>query len=324
MTVISSATTTSYPAVGVGGLNETEWAEMNNAPDGIVEDYAGNAFGLSRLTNVARITPATTGATLCRVNGYQLKISGNEDLTCAAVTTGSKTYIIAVQYDPALNVADGSGNATALGPCRLIITDAALDTTGGKKYFVLYSFVRSAGQAMTDVTIADHRKWSGPIIEWSTAQGNPPAGGEANFPRGSVRWDANREAFLIRTMKDDQSALEWRLWQPTDPLPFPAPGALVALDAPAEMWKNGNVVHLRGTLRRSSGANLNTGAEVVLGTLPVGWRPVRIHRFACLGSGPNFLGVKVTSDGVVTMYDPVGSVSVAYVQLDTISFRAEN
>lgn len=321
MTVTTASGTTSYPAVGNGGLTEVQWAEMWDSPDAVI-DYTGTAFNLTVLTDAVRLTPG-----LGVVNGYRLKTTGNIDLPSPAPGSGSLSYVVAIMYDPALNVADGSGNADPSGPCRLIITDAALDTSTGQKYLVLYTFPRLAGQAMSSVTINDNRHYSGPSVEWSTSQ--PGGGGEGAFPRGSLRWDPARNAILIRTLNQARTALEWKRYGPGDTVAFAAAGGLVAFGSPAEYYVDGADVQLLGSLKRSSNAVLSTGNDVILGTMPStsAWgdlRPSRTTAYVCYGrtsTGVRIgVPVRVGPDGKVIM-EPTPT-NVQFVDISCIRYRA--
>lgn len=317
--------TNSYPAVGSGGLTETQWAKMYAGVDGIVEDLmAGGVSSLNltrnNSTNVCTISPG-----LVKVNGYTLEVTAAHDLSTPPVGSGSVTYRIAGQYDPALNVGEVRSE---FGPCRLIVTSGALDTSSGKEYTLLYEITRVASQVLTEAPVVDRRRWVGPVVE--VPDYSNLVTGVGPFPRGTIIVQTGDSAapgsvnMSIRTINEAGNGLVWKSMTGEPAVPFPAAGTLVAQDEPATMYKEWTHVHLQGTLRRAtSGANLNNGSPVILGTLPPGWRPRAGCRFIVLASGPNPVGIVVTPSGTVSMYDPVGTTNVSYVQLNGISFRAE-
>lgn len=318
-------TTNSYPAVGTGGLTDAQWSTMYGSRDGIIEDYVGNALSLSRL-NTTNICQVAVGK--LSINGYTLDVTAPHDLYCAPVVTGQPevTYYIVGMYDPALNVADVGGNRSAAGPCQLLITTGAPDTSGGKVYVLLYKLVRTANQLVAAATVTDYRRWTGPVISQPDYPTDAPTG-FGPFPRGTllVQTDtdgvADSVSMSLRNSNDAGTALLWQnLLQPAA-VAFISHVALVAYDAPVEVVVEGAWVNLRGTLRRSSNANLANGATVVLGTLPVGLRPGRLRRYGCLSSPNNYAGVYVAPDGEVGMYDPPGTPTVDYLSLDGIRFR---
>ena len=308
--------TTSFPAVGTGGLTDVQWGVMYGAKDGIIEDYTGTSCSLSRL-NASNIARVSTGKV--SVNGYVLDITSDEDLYCAPVVVPNPpvTYHIAAMYDPALNVADGDLSRSDAGPCRLIISTGALDMSGGKAYTILYSLTRTSSQVLSDSEKVDRRRWTGPVVEFDVYQS--VVSGTTAYPRGTVRYEQSTSSTSIRTLNDAGTALEWRSLSGGPDIPFPAPGALVAYSAPATYYKANGRVYLTGTLKRSSGSNLSTGADVLLGTLPVGARPADSNRFLCHANAGRAVGVRVFSDGTVVMSDPDEANS--FIDLSSISFR---
>lgn len=195
-------TTTSYPAVGTGGFTELEWAEYFDGQDGILNDYAGTALSLTRIDagNIARYSPGKI-----KVGGYVLEVTANHDLT---VSTAAATYYTWVCYDPALNVADGGGAASAAGPCTIGISSGLPSTAGGKQYVLLDKIVRGASQALTAATVTSLRRWMSVAVEWEGALS--PESVESNYPRGTLRFDRTEDRLMVRTMDAAGSAMEWR------------------------------------------------------------------------------------------------------------------
>jgi len=319
--------TDSYPAVGIGGFTDAEFTKSYASQDGIFEDYHTGGVSALNLTRNNTTDECTIGVGMVRVNGYTLEVTSPHALPTPPISSGTVTYRIAAQYDPSLNIADGGGSASTLGACRLIVTSGALDTSNNKQYTILYEVTRAASQVLTAATVVDRRRWVGQVIE--VPDYSNLVTGFGPFPRGTIivqTADAAAPGTMnmsIRTV--DGSVLVWKSMTGEAAVPFPAAGTLVAQDEPALMYKEWGTVHLQGTLKRSAaGSNLNNGSPVILGTLPVGWRPGAGCRFMVLASGPVAVGIVVTPSGTVSMYDPVGTTNVAYVQLNGISFRAEN
>lgn len=324
-------TTTSYPAAGNNGLSSAQWATLYGDQDGIVEDYMASGIPACRLDRInagdlARIQPGKV-----KVNGYLLEVTAAEDLYVAPVTVGqpSKTYSILAQYDPALNVPDGSGNAATAGPCRLIATDNP-PTAGGQKYTLLYQITRTASQNLDAAAVVDFRRWIGPVVSWPLTPATAPLG--VNFPRGTIAiqtdsaisqgWD-----FSIYTINAAGTGLAWKETSRLPGVPFPAVSALVAYDRPAELYAYaGRMIGLRGTLKKSSGNPLSTtGGQVLLGTLPSWARPSAAGylRFSVFGFGSGYHRsalVKVENGGDVYMYDPPETITA--IALDGVHFQA--
>jgi hypothetical protein len=125
-------TTNSYPAVGNNGdVNDAQQIPVHAIGDGIVEDFgfgATSAFSIS-VNDGANTITLTPGKV--RVAGY---VGEGQTETLSVPTVGSTTvYSVAWCYDPALNVAEGGGGRSALGPVRLQVVAGALSTTGGKR-----------------------------------------------------------------------------------------------------------------------------------------------------------------------------------------------
>jgi len=150
-------------------MDISEWSNYFVGDNGIIDDYTGSSCAMTRVdvSNLAQIAAGRV-----RVGGYVLDITATHDLT---VSTTAATYYIWACYDPALNVADGSGAASAAGPCTLGISSGAPSTAGGKIYVLLYQIVRSASQALTAATVNDFRLLTGPLLHISAATTFPTA-----------------------------------------------------------------------------------------------------------------------------------------------------
>jgi hypothetical protein len=112
------------------------------------------------------------------------------------------------------------------------------------------------------------------------------------------------------------------------PFNFPASTGLVAQAADEvasyHFSNDRSIVSMEGTLKRSNDSNLAVGADVTLGTMPVGARPLKQLRFPCavkLAVGWDCMTVTVRTDGLVVFYDPVGAPTVMFVDLSAISYR---
>lgn len=310
-------TTTSYPAFGTGGFTIDEWSTYFDGQDGIINDYAGTALTLTRINagEIARYSPGSI-----RVAGYVLEVTANHDLV---VGTGAATYYTWACYDPALNVADGGGAASADGPCTLGISTGLPSTAGSKQYLLIDKIVRAASQSLTAATVTSLRRWVGVSVEWEGTLA--PESVESNYPRGSRRYDRTKNRDTVRTMNDAGNAMEWRPVGGVDtPVAFPAAAGLNAFDAAAQIVKFGSgMVQVRGTLKRSNGTALSSGSNVTLGTLPAGSRPGNTARYACAANGPDHCSVSVNTGGTVVLDGKTG-LTVTFIQLDNIIFRAEN
>lgn len=318
-------TTTSYPAVGDGGLGADAWAATFGSRDGIVEDYGGTP-GAFAMTLLNATDEAQFSAGKISNNGYTLVVPDGERVSLPAPTSGSKTYYIGSLYDPALNVALAGTDpplADPQGPCRLMAYDTTVDTSNGKRFLIQYQVTRTSA-ALTSATVQDRRRWVGDsVIEYDDGVGSDsfPAN-EGTYPRGTLRIGTNR--FLLRTVHPTNGTLSWIDPLLSGPFAFPAPSGLISRDAapsaPQYLRYAGSMVSCRGTLKRATGANLSTGSNVILGTMPVGYRPPFGCRFTCATSS-GWAVVAVGSDGVVTMNNP--PTSCTWIDLSAITFRAE-
>ena len=312
--------TTSSPAVGVGGFTDLRWSEMFQADNGIINDYDGTTVALTRV-NTGNIARYSFG--YVRVDGYVLKILDPTDLV---VPTAAGTYYTWVSYDPALNVAAAGGGASGDGPCRLGVSLGLPSTAGSKRYVYLDQIVRTAGQDLTAAVTTSLRVWCGPSLqieklpagasggEWFVVEPNHAATMGATLHVRDINMTFHRAMDGLNLIWRAESGVETT---------FPAPSSLVAFDSAAMMSRSGGRVFLRGTLKRSSGANLSNGNEVTLGTLPAGWRPSSVRRFLCYGNGVGtnqvLAPVKIGSNGAVIMYDPPATVT--WIDLSQINFQ---
>lgn len=119
------------------------------------------------------------------------------------------------------------------------------------------------------------------------------------------------------------SAVKWRPGWDLQVVPLTVPAELVAWDTPAAAYYSGGYVQLEGSMKRTSNANLNNGAPVLLATVPDGFRPSSTWRgVAATTAIHKAVNVYVESDGQVWMADPEGSgVSIPYIFLGAIRYR---
>lgn len=316
---------TSYPAVGSDGdVNDAQHIDVHAIGDGIVEDFHADSVSGASITLNNATNEVTLSDHRCRVAGYVGDSEGAVTLSVPAVGV-TTIYSIGWCYDPALNVAEGGGGRSDLGPVRLFVEDGSLDTSGGKRYCVLYTIIRTAAQVLTASTRADHRRWVGSALTMPTY-----AEPTVLLPRGTQILETSTGSTYLRDVNDAGTALTWRNVSAPAAIPFPLASGLVSINSlnPAVMYKSpGNLVSLRGSVQRSSGANLGTGASVTLGTLPVGWRPGYNGRwsiFFAASTSTAYAGVSVAVNtaGLVTMPAGGPQSSVVYVHLEGIIFRA--
>lgn len=320
--------TISYPAVGEGGPNtEAAWAKMFNGPDGIVNDFDGTSAGVTFISasNVARVTPC-----IISVDGYFLEVTSNEDVP---VPTAAGTYDLCAMYDPTLNVEGVGGAASALGPCRLVCVASPPSTTGGKAYTLLRRLVRATANAAPTTTI--YGAHVGPNI---LVDGMPAAAKTDpetlivgfRYPVGTVAFDlSNGEVY--RKLINNDGGTYWRRGSMDGPYAFPANSPLQAnAEAPFYYYtSNRAMVHLEGTLKRSSGAALtSTGSDVLLGTLPTEACPKKKVRCAVVAkptSGWRTGQVEVRTNGEVYLLDTAGQgYDALWVDLSGVSFRVRS
>lgn len=318
-------TTTSYPAAGNNGLTIDQWPEAASIGDGIIEDYVGTACDLDRLnsTDIARVHPGKV-----RVGGYVLDITAAEDLYCAPVVTGNPavTYYIAAMYDPALNVPDGSGNRSTLGPCRLIINAGAPSTAAGQEYTLLYTLTRTANQLIASTTKRNYRVWVGPQLEFDDEAGSPSVAespvGFGPYPRGTTIW--NRASNIrMRLTLGSGGTLQWQRAIPSAS-PLPLASGFTALDTDPQYLPTNDAgeVRLAGTVKRSNNnpiVGAAATADVRIATIPLTYAPARIKRFMVYGGGQRAAFIKVTSAGEVFVY--AGGVSLDWVDLSPCTWQ---
>lgn len=317
-------TTNSYPAVGNNGdVNDAQQTPVHAIGDGIVEDFGVGATEAFRLTvndgaNTITLTPGKA-----RVGGY---IGEGQTETLSVPTVGSTTvYSVAWCYDPAWNVAEGGGGRSALGPVRLQVVAGALDTTGGKRWLVLYTITRAAAQALSLATRGDHRRWVGPVLTM------PDWVGTANdtVPRGSLLIQTDYEgttdavAISSRAPNTAETSLIWQSLNIPTAASLPLASGLVAVDSPPQYVREGAWINLRGTIRRSNSTGMS---GITLATLPAGSRPsdhVRQIVPAISGASQGFAVVYINTAGTVGLYGTEGGFPnpPTYVQLDGIRFR---
>ncbi len=316
--------TDSYPADGLGGLTITDWIDYFNAFDGGAECYTADSLALTRFDsgNICRVNTGSVA-----INGYRLRVTAPEDLTCPVPSSGSATYYIVAYYDPNLNVANSDGTAPRpLGPCRLGIYSSTDITAAmsGKSFVLLHRVVRTAGQALTAATVVSHLRFiGGPTIDW--ADGATVPVGNQNMPRGTIRIGTNR--FLGRTVDPDTGLLGWFDPLSDGPWALPLSSAFVTrvgkTSVPRYYRFAGNMIGFQGQVQRTTG-NLSTGSTVTLGTIPAGRRPAYTVAFMCpCGGSSNSVQVRInndsTTDGAILMTDPPAATT--WLDLSAISYR---
>lgn len=310
-------TTTSRPANGAGGFLDADWADRFNASDGIIEDYDGDALAI---TFVNATNEASFSAAKISINGFVMTVPAGERVPLPAPSSGSRTYYIGALYDPQLNVADGSGNASAQGPVRLIAyADGVVDTSNGKRFLVLWVVTRTSA-ALTGATKTSRRRWVGVALDYPDGTPTEQPGNEGNYPRGTLRHATGR--MLIRT-PNDNGDLAWLDPLDAGTITFPYESGIIARKAdgtPVVVDNYAGWVAIRGAVERANGT-LSTGNDVPLGKLPVGYRPGGTARFVCraFGSDTGFAEVRVTSNGGLTLYGTEKSIGA--LDLSTIVFR---
>lgn len=318
-------TTTSYPAAGAGGYTITEWQSQVGAySDGIIGDITATALDNVRIdaTDMCRILPGKV-----QVAGYVLEVTSAHDLYCAPVASGAAvTYFISAQYDPALNVPDGSGNASSQGPCRLVITAGPPSLAGGKTYVLLYTVTRSPSQVLSAAVQADYRRWTGPFLDVSSVPRDPTTQeptfpiGFGPFARGTQVYDRATRATYRFTYRSGELKM---LNEVEDPRTLPIPNALRAWSQTPEYYFNRSRVYLRGDIKRSDDSPLltaNTTNDLVVGNLPETFRPGQTKRYSLYAGGrrgPAF--VKIGSDGEILLY--ASGTQIDWIDLSPISFE---
>lgn len=315
--------TTSFPAVGVGGLSGSQWSVMYGTEDGIVEDYHAGGVEACILTRSG--DTATISAGKVKVNGYVLSIDSPTDLSLPTVTTTTTYYINAV-YDDNLNVeVAGTDNADPLGPCRLEVSAGPPAPSTSRTYYTLYTVTRAAGQALTAATVDDQRQW---VAAVRTARTRPPLG---SIPRGTHLIVVNRAIskfeHWVMEVNTGGTGLGWVDLLNQGPFAFSMPSSLVSRDASPSAVQYFRfatcMVGMRGSVKRSSGSNLSTGSDVTLGTMPVGYRPGFTERFICkTSSAGGQVEVRVENTGAVVLTD--NNDSFTWVNLSPVMYRAEN
>lgn len=321
-------TTISYPAVGTGGFTEARWAEFFDSHNGIINDFDGTSLVLTPIS-VGNFARYSTGSIM--VAGYVLKVVAPHDLT---VSTAAGTYYTWACYDPALNVADGGGDADPDGPCTLGISTGLPSTSGDKQYVLLDKIVRAASQALTAATVTSYRTWLGPSIEMATVpapftldelEWTTSLLGHDHYPLGSTLHIRDRNLTFHRALEGGD--VFWR-GDAAPSVDFDNNSPLTAAFTPPAYRVTQGQVFLSGTLKRVNGNNLTTGSDVSLGTMPVGARPAESQRFPCAArtTSSTYVTVVVLVDattGGVTMHDLPGSTGVLWVDLSGVTYRAE-
>lgn len=319
--------TTSYPRVGKNGWNEQEWSKLFDSGDGIVDNINGTSCALTRIdaTNTARIAPGRI-----QVQGYALEIIADEDLP---VPTAAGTYDICAMYDPALNVALTGGDANPAGPCRLVCVTSPPSTAGGKVYTLLYRITRATGQALNSATLTRFAQHVGPTMRMSKfpdAAKTQPETAIVGFehPVGTVVWEQSTGIVWRKGILADAAGnTTGTFWQrDSDVRDFPFASGLRSHDpAPSKpmLIREGDLVKLAGSLEKANGTALSTaGTDVLLGVLPVGFRPPFVQRMIVkVGPGDTFAQLYAQAS-TGNVYVNGGTGSFDYVDLAGATFYA--
>lgn len=158
---------------------------------GIVLDYAGTAYGLT-LPPSSNDVVFGPGKSVVAGFAHEIPTGETESLTVPESSDGTvgRTDILGVAYDPTYTEEPG--------PCRLIRvegTEGSADrptvdmAPPGAEVMPLYAITRRQGQALSQATVVDLRRWTGPSMVAPTSVspiGDVPVG--TTMLRGSTLW----------------------------------------------------------------------------------------------------------------------------------------
>lgn len=266
-------TTVSYPAVGDEGYSADQWQAQFGSFDGIIDDQGG-AFSVTVNDGANTLTVAPGKV---QVAGYVLEVTVAEVLT---VSTAAATYWVVAKYDPALNVADGGGDADPLGPCRLQLVSGTPSTSGGKAYVTICKFTRVTSQLLSDAFAGreDRRFRNSPQWQGFELQSNTRGYLETRPIGARFHEQSTGNDYVYERIPGDTDP-SWRNVSRPVSQALPCPASLVAQDAaPTFLTYPDGHIQGKGTLKRSSGSPLNNGSDVKLATFAVGARPAGYRR----------------------------------------------
>lgn len=321
-----------YPFVGSNQAGDAEWRKLAGAwGDGLINDPTGLAFNA-----VPSVTDRTIVVTIheLRMRGIDLEaipVSGADPtttITLSSPATGNtRCDRIVARYDPSvpsISVIGVEGSPVTTGTPA----PAALQrNAGGVWDMALWQF--TGGNVVASALAAlDERTWVGAwfLVPKSSAltdqHAGAPVGMHALCLDTGHHWIRKSISGTATWVDEDDPAFT------AMPLAG-ASGTLVAVDTAPMYGRINGLVRLRGSVKRSNGNPLISSAyatdgsqDVVLATLPTGFRPSSIRRFAvpALLGGPS-PRLKVGSDGTVALYSDGSNVGA--VAMDGVSFYAD-
>lgn len=317
-----------YPFEGSNQAGDAEWRKLRGADgDGIINDVTGLAF---------YATPSATDRTISvrihelRMRGIDLEeipVSGSDPtvtITLSSPSAGqTRCDRIIAQYDPSvpsINIVKNEGSPVSTG----IPAPAALArNAGGVWDMALWQFT-GANVVASQLVKLDERTWVGPsyMVPSSAALLDQ----HATAAIGSRAYTLDTGHDWVRKMV--ASTPTWVDLDAPNYTPFPlagGAGTLVAWDSayPLIYGKERGWVNLSGAVRRGNGSALisSAGGDVLLGTLPVGFRPGTQCGFSVMSEG--------AAQPVRCVVQPTGNVylggdgiAVQGAALDNVRFYA--
>lgn len=309
-----------YPFEGDEQAGDAEYRHMGTAyGDGIVNDTLGTAFAVA--PSGSDRTIVVTLAEL-RVRGIHFEglTPFTTTITLSAPSAGfTRVDRIVAHYDPtdeSISIVKIEGSAVNTGvPAAPALTRAS----GGVWEIPLWRFTGGTGAASTLAKI-DDRCWiaeRGLVANQGALSTVAPIGTEMRAIDTGIRY--LRKVVSGTPTWVDQDTPTW--------VAFSKAGPLTDGGTAPFYTKVGGRVQLRGSLARTSGADLmaaGAGSDVALGTVPAGFLPSSTRNFAAATSnGP---AVRVSIDGsgnVVLNRGGSDQPAVTILYLDSISYIAE-
>ncbi|MCT1686292.1 hypothetical protein [Pseudoglutamicibacter cumminsii] len=303
----------SYPVEGQQ-MTSDMWGNVTLGVGNGILDRGGYPYDLININNsrnTVTIKPEDDGPAAAIVNGYYHELHKNAMFTVPAPSSGTVTYNIVLQYDPA-------GHNTEAGPVQLKSISGEPVNKAGMVTVKLHSITRRANQLLTDAEIVNHRPRIAPTI-YVHRKVSMPA-------HDSVLYGT---MCVVRTEGRVYTRMMER-WEPLEPqverVNLSGTGTGSVWGANSYILREGPYRRLFGRLRRADGTNFEpTSAGYGVYTIPYQDRPQTVLTAkVAAGSGdrdPRF--VKCAVDGTDKVWRLYPTGSTPYIDFHDFTWRVD-
>ncbi len=303
----------SYPVEGQQ-MTSDMWGNVTLGVGNGILDRGGYPYDLININNsrnTVTIKPEDDGPAAAIVSGYYHELHKNAMFTVPAPSSGTVTYDVVLEYDPAAHNREN-------GPVILKLIRRGSDRPTGSIQVIVHSITRRANQLLTDAEIVNHRPRIAPTIYVHRPELMPA--------HDSVLYGT---MCVVKTEGRVYTRMMER-WEPLEPpverVNLSGTGTDYVWGVNSYILRDGPYRRLFGRLRRGDGRNFEpttTGYGVY--TIPYQDRPQTVLTAkVAAGSGdrdPRF--VKCAVDGTDKVWRLYPTGSTPYIDFHDFTWRAD-